>query len=61
MEGFLNGVQVDGVGGSDRIADASATSAMHRHRRRGGSHRATSAMHQRCGAILRPHPLGPLG
>eukprot|EP00959_Pyramimonas_sp_CCMP1952_P258571 5405087-Pyramimonas_sp.AAC.1 len=40
------------------IASASATFAMSRRRRRGehrAPHRAASPMHQRCGAILRPH------
>eukprot|EP00959_Pyramimonas_sp_CCMP1952_P005201 109313-Pyramimonas_sp.AAC.1 len=35
---------------------------MHRRRRRAANrapHRATPPMHRRCGAILRPHPLGP--
>eukprot|EP00959_Pyramimonas_sp_CCMP1952_P141977 2972065-Pyramimonas_sp.AAC.1 len=44
----------DGVGGSHRIAH---TSAMHRRRRRDANrapYRAASAIHRRCGAILRP-------
>eukprot|EP00959_Pyramimonas_sp_CCMP1952_P289185 6048023-Pyramimonas_sp.AAC.1 len=42
--------------------NASVTSAMHWRRQRGENrapHRADEKMHRRCGAILRPHLLGP--
>ena len=62
--GRPNGVEVNGVGGSRRIADASA---IHRRctttrSRRGDNRappRAASPLHRRCGKIHRPHLLRP--